>query len=1654
MAEESLSERQEFELQALEAIYTGDVVDLREKDAWKVQRPPEIKITIKPQESIGHHEENHVQVDLHVKCSARYPLEIPELNFINTKGLSNSQLSSLKSEVDSIANEYKGEEMLLQIAQHVQQYLHAHNKPPAKSFYEEMMLNKRKQEEQKEEEQRQELERLKKKEEKELQSLEIEIQRRKEALKEENKKRKEETKQVEEEPISVPSSPSSEYVPNISPVGTPGMVRRPRTSVSPSPLIVHANTEVKEIKTRRQRRTSTPCREALEDHVCQNHTGGIVVLAFNTRGERTIHRGTCLGHGSSGSTVYVGIDTTSGELVTISEWVLKWRHYGRKKILRKDDVDEDKEGTACLKQVNSIEQELLSLIRLHHPNLVHYLAIKYQQDPGKITVYLLMEYCSGSSLSVNIRRKRPVHVAHIKHYTEEILNALAYLHNKDVVHKNLRASSIFLDATGKIKVADYSIERRLADLFYYLEQSRPGVHFDDNRPVQGKATKKGDSYSLGLVLLSLAMGEDVDESNLEIPTHFPSSFQDFLHKCLIKDDKTRWSVHQLLDHTFIKSSISLSLPITKQETQQEVNSQDEDSSDEEQPVITPYEASGQSRLTNEFEILKSLGKGGFGDVIKVRNKLDRRFYAIKRIPLNPKSKQFNKKITREVKLLSRLNHENVVRYFNSWIELSDDPAHSESSSALSSSPKSTPKTPDKMTNTLDITDNIERLAPQTVEDSVEWSQSYSAIINPGWDSEEEDEADVFGTSFMLTDMSEDVVFVHSLDNEDASTDQVDGENDKRWEESTVSPKLQYLYIQMEYCEKSTLRNCIDAGLYQDMNRAWRLFREIIEGLVHIHEQGMIHRDLKPVNIFLDSNDQVKIGDFGLATTSIISKSNILDVKMLTLSAADDNLESFSENTGDGSLTGKVGTALYVSPEMMTGASKIVYTQKVDLYSLGIIFFEMCYKPLPTGMERVKILGNLRLPEVRFPEDFDQYELKSQTYIIKWLLNHDPTQRASTKELLLSEHLPPPQMEEEELDEILRSTIADPRSKAYRRMLSALFSQNVNAADDLLFDSEIYKSKFTTKIPLVQEMVQEMMVKIFQHHGAVRLTTPLLMPKCDLYAKTDLYTRFIDHCGHLVSLPFDLRIPFVRYVARHNCSSVKRFCIDKVFREKKVYGQHPRELTECAFDIITPNLGSLFPDAEVVLLVQEIISEFPVLQQRNYYIKMNHMLILHAILQHCGVAGDKVTDVLHILSGVKLDSQYKTISKSLTSLGLTDQSVSSLLGILEMEGNYGKVASYLRCITKTRGEAASKAKQGLHELEVTLSNLDTLGLKLPVTVSLGFVFNTLQYSGMIFQVMVDSKKKHHSPDILAAGGCYDKLIEKFRSPLAHPTTESSIHGVGVSIAFEKIVLAMLEHKELNSLSSYDILVCTIGHKPMLKERMLILRDLWVAGLRADIYLEAMQTQEEIQEFCRCNGIPYMVILKDGDTGAKVRMIEKDRITEKKLPTNAQVVDFLQQKLQASSKQEQSDSAQGVPSKTVGVVSPSDNYSTNYSNNILINFNFVIENGKLASKTRYRYESQILAKVSSTLSWLPKKSIDVIAVELSAPVLKCVVAFLELDGTEKEYEDSISAVIEKQQRHTSKKYINKICDQIFELKFNRKCNYIVLYGLKDDSLKLLT
>merc|ERR1719233_690277 len=146
--------------------------------------------------------------------------------------------------------------------------------------------------------------------------------------------------------------------------------------------------------------------------------------------------------------------------------------------------------------------------------------------------------------------------------------------------------------------------------------------------------------------------------------------QDFIRKCLNRDEKERWSADMLLEHDFIKEEM-VRYTINEKEAR---DSSPEKVLKSRSPSPTnipsiPSANQGQSRLCQDFDVLSWLGRGGFGDVIKVKNKLDDQEYAIKRIRLNPADKGTNRKIMREVKLLSRLNHENVVRYYNSWQEL-------------------------------------------------------------------------------------------------------------------------------------------------------------------------------------------------------------------------------------------------------------------------------------------------------------------------------------------------------------------------------------------------------------------------------------------------------------------------------------------------------------------------------------------------------------------------------------------------------------------------------------------------------------------------------------------------------------------------------------------------------------------------------------------------------------------------------------------------------------------------------------------------------------------------------------------------------------------------------------------------------------------------
>jgi serine/threonine protein kinase len=185
----------------------------------------------------------------------------------------------------------------------------------------------------------------------------------------------------------------------------------------------------------------------------------------------------------------------------------------------------------------------------------------------------------------------------------------------------------------------------------------------------------------------------------------------------------------------------------------------------------------------------------------------------------------------------------------------------------------------------------------------------------------------------------------------------------------------------------------------DIPAALRIFVHIARGVKHVHAQGLIHRDLKPSNCFMDDSELIKIGDFGLSRES---GSNDDDIQNQGSEFILDN--DVIETKQD--ITAGVGTTTYVSPEQKIGSD---YDASTDVFSLGIILFELCY-PMLTGMERMMVFSSIR--KQKFPTDWNNTVAKqfpSIHKLIKDMLSHDPKSRPSSAEvtkkieLLLSEY---------------------------------------------------------------------------------------------------------------------------------------------------------------------------------------------------------------------------------------------------------------------------------------------------------------------------------------------------------------------------------------------------------------------------------------------------------------------------------------------------------------------------------------------------------------------------------------------------------------------------------------------------------------------------
>ncbi|NXC84588.1 E2AK1 kinase, partial [Cercotrichas coryphoeus] len=440
-----------------------------------------------------------------------------------------------------------------------------------------------------------------------------------------------------------------------------------------------------------------------------------------------------------------------------------------------------------------------------------------------------------------------------------------------------------------------------------------------------------------------------------------------------------------------------------------------------------------SRYLNEFEEIARLGRGGYGKVYKVRNKLDGQFYAIKKIKIKKATRRDCMKVLREVKVLAGLQHPSIVGYHTAWMEqvqtvhpkgkysslcksylhlTTSELDHCHIQSVESGSSIIFADLTSQEQKSCDSTSlkNVRRESVQNMDVRNDFTNSSSKECVKSDKCElsiELQEGFVNNINSLSAGVDN-----HSTQGPHSSLDQgTRTESESSSENKSCSEgcsknevalcgefEVEYhlmLHIQMQLCETSlwdwiadrnkrcNKRSEDTSSPYHLVDVRWtmKIFQEVVEGVCYIHSMGVMHRDIKPRNIFLHGSDhQVKIGDFGLACKDLLW----------------DDADQFQTERINGlTHTSGVGTCLYASPEQLQGSH---YDFKSDMYSLGVILLEL-FQPFGTEMERTEVLTHLRTGQI--PHTFSK-KWPTQAKYVKLLTSPRAAERPTAAQLRDSE----------------------------------------------------------------------------------------------------------------------------------------------------------------------------------------------------------------------------------------------------------------------------------------------------------------------------------------------------------------------------------------------------------------------------------------------------------------------------------------------------------------------------------------------------------------------------------------------------------------------------------------------------------------------------
>ncbi|KAF9780478.1 Pkinase-domain-containing protein [Thelephora terrestris] len=217
---------------------------------------------------------------------------------------------------------------------------------------------------------------------------------------------------------------------------------------------------------------------------------------ITSHAEKTIKwiKGALIGAGSFGQ-VYLGMDAATGLLMAVKQVSLPTG----------SGVNQERKKA----MLSALEREIELLRELQHENIVQYHASCMDQEHLNI----FLEYVPGGSVTALLRNYGAFEETLVKNFVRQILNGLAYLHEKDIIHRDIKGANILVDNKGGIKISDFGISKKVEDnLLTGSRAHRPSLQgsvfwMAPEVVKQTTYTRKADIWSVGCLVVEMLTGE-------------------------------------------------------------------------------------------------------------------------------------------------------------------------------------------------------------------------------------------------------------------------------------------------------------------------------------------------------------------------------------------------------------------------------------------------------------------------------------------------------------------------------------------------------------------------------------------------------------------------------------------------------------------------------------------------------------------------------------------------------------------------------------------------------------------------------------------------------------------------------------------------------------------------------------------------------------------------------------------------------------------------------------------------------------------------------------------------------------------------------------------------------------------------------------------